>query len=110
VDAPNLKLPSSHDAVANLLAIKPNPGPPPIEGLRSTRTLPNLATTLVAPAPNVIRDYTRNGIQLDSVIAPAPSVTRDQPLMAPTLKHDADPPAPNISGATLWWLRLWVQP
>jgi hypothetical protein len=65
VDAPNLKLHSSHDAVANLLAIKPDPGPPPIEGLRSTRTAPNLATTLVAPAPNVIRDYTRNGIQLD---------------------------------------------
>ena len=29
VDAPDLKLPSSRDAVANLLAIKPNPGPPP---------------------------------------------------------------------------------
>jgi hypothetical protein len=34
VDAPNLKLPSSRDAVANLLAVKPNPGPPPSEGLR----------------------------------------------------------------------------
>jgi hypothetical protein len=99
VDAPNLKLPSSRDAVANLLAIKPNPGPPPMEGLRSTRTLPNLATTLVAPAPNVIRDYTRNGIQLDSVIAPAPSATRDQPLMAPNLSTTLIPPAPNISGS-----------
>ncbi len=38
VDAPNLKLPSSRDAVANLLAVNPNPGPPPSEGLRSTRT------------------------------------------------------------------------
>jgi hypothetical protein len=99
VDAPNLKLPSSRDAVANLLAIKPDAGPPPVEGLRSTRTLPKLATTLVAPSPNVIRDYTRNGIQLDSVIAPAPSVARDQPLMAPNLSATLIPPAPSISGS-----------
>ena len=38
VDAPNLKLPSSSDAVANLLAIRPDAGPPPSEGLRSTRS------------------------------------------------------------------------
>lgn len=98
VDAPNLKLPPSSDAVANLLAIKPDAGPPPVEGLRSTRTAPNLATPLVAPAPNVIRDYTRNGVQLDSVIAPAPSVAREQPLMAPNLSATLVPPAPNISG------------
>ena len=97
VDAPNLKLTPTHDAVANLLAIKPDPGPPPVEGLRSTRATPNLATTLVAPAPNVIRDYTRNGVQLDSVIAPAPSVTRDRPLTAPTLNPTLIAPAPNIS-------------
>jgi TonB family protein len=96
VDAPNLKLPSTRDAVANLLAIKPNPGPPPSEGLRSTRTAPNLATALVAPAPNVIRDYTRNGVQLDSVIAPAPSVSRDQPHIAPNLDASLIPPAPVI--------------
>jgi Gram-negative bacterial TonB protein C-terminal len=98
VDAPNLKLPSTRDAVANLLAIKPDPGPPPVEGLRSMRTAPNLATTLVAPAPNVIRDYTRNGVQLDSVIAPAPSITRDRPLTTPTLNTTLIAPAPNISG------------
>jgi hypothetical protein len=96
VDAPNLKLPSSRDAVANLLAIKPNPGPSPSEGLRSTRTAPNLAATLVAPAPNVIRDYTRNGVQLDSVIAPAPSVLRDQPQTAPKLNTALIPPAPDV--------------
>ena len=97
VDAPNLKLPSTHEAVANLLAIKPNPGPPPSQGLRSTRTAPNLATTLVAPAPNIIRDYTRNGVQLDSVIAPAPTISRDQPHAAPTFHAMLIPPAPNVS-------------
>jgi TonB family protein len=97
VDAPNLKLPSSRDAVANLLAIRPDPGPPPAEGMRSTRSAPNLTATLVAPAPNVIRDYTRNGIRLDPVIAPAPSVTRDQPLTAPSLNTTLVPPAPNVS-------------
>ena len=97
VDAPNLKLPASHDAVANLLAIKPNPGPPPSEGLRSTRTAPSLATALIAPAPNVIRDYTRNGVQLDSVIAPAPSASRDRSLTAPNLSATLIPPAPSVS-------------
>ncbi|HKF28919.1 MAG TPA: hypothetical protein VKB29_06805, partial [Candidatus Binataceae bacterium] len=98
VDAPNLRLPSSSAAVANLLAIHPDPGPPPAEGLRSSRSAPGLATAIVAPAPNVIRDYTRNGVQLDTVIAPAPSVTRDRPLNAPTLSTTLIPPAPNVSG------------
>lgn len=97
VDAPNVKLPSSNDAVANLLAIHPDPGPPPAEGLRSTRSAVNLAANIVAPAPNVIRDYTRNGIELNTVIAPAPNVTRDRSLMAPTLSPTLIPPAPNVS-------------
>ncbi len=101
VDAPNLKLPASTDAVANLLAIKPNPGPPPLEGLRSTRTVSTLTTVVVAPAPNAIRDYTRNNVQLDSVIAPAPSVAHDQRLTLPDLSAalSANPiqPAPSVS-------------
>ncbi len=97
VDAPNLKLPSSKDAVANLLAIKPVPGPPPSKGLRSTRSAPSLTATLIAPPANVIRDYTRNGIQLDSTIPPAPSVTRDAPLIAPNIGATLIPPAPTVS-------------
>jgi hypothetical protein len=96
VDAPNLKIPESRDAVANLLAIKPNPGPPPSEGLRSTRSAPNLSTSIVAPAPNAVRDYTRNGVRLDTVIAPAPSTTRDL-TTAPTLSATVIPPAPNVA-------------
>ncbi len=97
LDAPNLKLPSSRDAVANLLAVQPNPGPPPSQGLRSTRTTPTLTSTVVAPAPNVIRDYTRNAAPVESVIAPAPSVSRDQPLTAPNLSATLIPPAPTIN-------------
>ncbi len=97
VDAPNLKLPSSKDAVANLLAIRPVPGPPPSEGLRATRSAPSLTATLIAPPANVIRDYTRNGIQLDSMIPPAPSVTRDTPLIAPNISATLIPPAPTVS-------------
>jgi hypothetical protein len=97
VDAPNLKLPASSDAVANLLAIKPNAGPPPLEGLRSQRRAPNLSSSIVAPAPNVIRDYTRNAPSMDAIVAPAPSLTRDQPLNAPTLSAAVIAPAPNVS-------------
>jgi len=96
VDAPNLKLPSSRDAVANLLAIKPDPGPPPSEGMRSTRAVPNLGATLVAPSPDVIRDYTRNGVKLDAV-APPSSLTRDRPLTAPNLSSTLVAPAPNVA-------------
>ena len=97
VDAPNLKLPASSDAVANLLAIRPNPGPPPSEGLRSNRSTPGLTAALVAPPPNAIRDYTRNGVQLDSVIAPAPSVSAERTLTAPNLSAILIPPAPNVA-------------
>ena len=97
VDAPNLKLPSSKDAVANLLAIRPDPGPPPSEGMRSSRRSPNLQAPLVAPAPNVIRDYTRNGVAMEQVIAPAPTLSRTQPLTAPNLSAEIVPPAASVS-------------
>lgn len=97
VDAPNLKLPASQVAVANLLAIRPDPGPPPTEGMRASRSVPNLGAAIVAPSPNVIRDYTRNGVQLNSVIAPAPSVMRDRQQLAPSLSTTLIPPAPNVA-------------
>jgi TonB family protein len=97
VDAPNLKIPSSRDAVANLLAVNPNPGPPPLEGVRSARSVTNLTTSVVAPAPNVIRDYTRNGVRLDGVIAPAPNVQRDQAQRAPNFSATVVPPAPDLA-------------
>lgn len=96
-DAPNLKLPASKEAVANLLAIKPDPGPPPLEGVRSSRRVSGQMTDVVAPAPNVIRDYTRGGSTLDSVIAPAPNLSREQQLTTPTLNAAVIPPAPSVS-------------
>src|SRR5208282_3489481 len=54
VDAPKVNLPHSDSAVANLLAFKPNPGPPPAEGLRSSLpalTLP--AMSAVPPSPEL---------------------------------------------------------
>src|SRR5215469_8485730 len=97
VDAPNLKLPTSRDAVANLLAVRPDPGPPPSEGLRSTRKTPSLNTPLIAPSSDVIRDYTRNGIRLDPVAEPPASLTRNQPLTAPNFNPTVVPPAPNVA-------------
>ena len=98
VDAPrDLKLPTSRDAVANLLAMRPDPGPPPLEGERSTRRTPRLNPPLIAPSPDVIRDYTRNGIRLDPVVAPPASLTRNQPMTAPNLNTAVVPPAPNVA-------------
>jgi hypothetical protein len=74
VDAPNLKLPRSDAAVANLLAYKRVPGPPPAEGLKSSRA------PVVAP-------------QLTAV-PPSPAVDRNQMPNAPELAEGAVPPAP----------------
>lgn len=95
VEAPNLKLPASSEAVANLLAIKPNPGPPPAEGLKSARVALTLPPDLVEPAPeNVSREHSRNAPLLGSVIPPAPSVARNSPVNAPVLETAVIAPAP----------------
>lgn len=99
VDAPDLKLPASAGAVANLLAIKPTPGLPPAEGLHSSLTLPSLPTSVIAPAPsNVARDRSRSGYSLDSVVPPAPSVARDRTPSSPALSLPVIPPSPSVSG------------
>src|SRR5271166_6406787 len=86
VDAPNLKLPPSSNAVANPLAVKANPGPPPTEGLRSSLTAPSLPANVIAPAQvKVTRDQSRGGVALNSVVPPAPSVRSDHTLYTPTL-------------------------
>src|SRR5262249_48368191 len=56
VDAPKLNLPASDKAVANLLAFKSNPGPPPAEGLKPSMRAPVIAPVVAAPTPDVQRD------------------------------------------------------
>jgi hypothetical protein len=99
VDAPKLNLPHSDSAVANLLAFKPNPGPPPAEGLRSSLIAPVLpAMSPVPPAPEVNSSASRNPSSLaPSVIPPAPEVSRSSKRATPSLNAEIVPPAPNVA-------------
>ncbi len=99
VDAPKVNLPHSDSAVANLLAIKPNPGPPPTEGLRSTLAAPTLpALSVVAPAPDLNSAASRRASSLTSdIIPPAPEVSRSNTRATPNLSAAVVPPPPNIS-------------
>ena len=78
VDAPNFKLPVSDTAVANLLAYKPIPGPPPAEGLKTAlRVSGALETQVVAPAPFINRQSMQYAPTLNTtVVAPSPAVPK----------------------------------
>jgi len=97
LDAPRLKLAPSPGAVANLLAIRPDAGPPPTEGMRSSRAVPNLPSSVIAPVPSLTSDLSRTAVSLGSVIPPAPSVSRDRVLIAPALNTRVVAPAPTVS-------------
>ena len=99
VDAPRLNLPHSDDAVANLLAYKSLPGPPPAEGLRSSlRAQQAPQMTAIAPAPEVDRSNLQAAPMFNSsVVAPAPSaqnLTSQHAPQAPQMMAVA--PAPEI--------------
>jgi hypothetical protein len=104
VDAPNLKLPSSAQAVANLLAFKsaptmpnapPIPASPSAQGLHSTLIAPALSANVIAPAPaNVTREHSRGGLTLTTIVPPAPGISADKSRTFPSLKSDVVPPAP----------------
>ncbi len=99
VDAPKMDLPHSDAAVANLLAFKSNPGPPPAEGLRSTLTAPVLpAMSPVPPSPelNSSARHTPDSLTT-SVIPPAPEVSHGSTRKTPTLSSAVVPPTPNIA-------------
>src|SRR6266849_6732793 len=99
VDAPKVNLPHSDSAVANLLAFKPNPGPPPAEGLRSSLTAPTLpAMSVVPPSPELNSSASRTpSILTTSIIPPAHEVSRTATRTSPTLSAAIVPPAPNVS-------------
>jgi hypothetical protein len=105
VDAPKINLPHSDSAVADLLAFKPNPGPPPAEGLRSSLiapTLPAMTMSAVPPSPELNSSSSRTTSRTPStlttnVIPPAPEVSRAATRTSPTLNAAVVPPAPNVS-------------
>src|SRR5712691_4377224 len=88
VDAPKLNLPRSDSPVANLLAIKPIPGPAPAEGLKSS--LPTSALPQVAVVPQT------------------PEISRDNVLTTPALNAGVIPPAPTDAQRELAALRVPV--
>jgi hypothetical protein len=102
VDAPKVNLPHSDSAVANLLAFKSNPGPPPAEGLRSTLTAPTLpAMSVVQPSPDLnsaLNSKSRTASSMTtSVIPPAPEVSHASTRTSPILSSSVVEPAPNVS-------------
>ncbi|MGO9402558.1 MAG: hypothetical protein ACLPVW_03705 [Terriglobales bacterium] len=99
VDAPRINLPHSDSAVANLLAFKANPGPPPAEGLHSTLTAPLLPTmSVVQPSPELNSAASRKpGALAANVVPPAPEVSHATTRTSPALSTPIVPPAPNVS-------------
>ena len=116
VDAPKVNLPHSDSAVANLLAFKPIPGPPPAEGMQArlvaptlpnvapappapelgsaSRSQPALAASAIAPAPQVAHDTRRSSAMNATVIAPAPNVSADKLRAANAIASTVVAPAP----------------
>ncbi len=99
VDAPKINLPHSDSAVANLLAVKANPGPPPAGGLRSALIAPTLpGISAVAPSPelNSAARYVPNTLTTN-IVPPAPEVSHASTRTSPTLSTSIIPPSPNVS-------------
>lgn len=96
VDAPNLRIPMSKESVANLIAVRPNAGPPPSEGLKSARSTPS-ATAVIAPPPQLLRELTRGAPSMEAVVAPAPSVNSDTTHRTLTLDPSLIAPAPTLA-------------
>jgi len=97
-DAPKLKLPRSDNAVANLLAFKSNPGPPPAEGIAAKLVAPHLpAMSAVPPAPNVQAQAKREQILNANVVPPTPDVAHQSSRNSPTLDPKLVAPAPEVT-------------
>jgi len=97
VDAPKINLPKSDFPVANLLAIRGVPGPPPTSGLQTS--LPALPQAdAIAPAPSVSRDQLQSSPSLaTSIVAPPPQVSRDKIQSLPEVTAAIVAPPPNVS-------------
>lgn len=97
VDAPKINLPKSDFPVANLLAIRGLPGPPPTSSLKSA--MPNLPQAeAIAPAPSITRDQFRTSPSLaTSIVAPPPEVSRDKVQSLPEIASSIVAPPPGVS-------------
>ena len=98
VDAPKLNLPRSDSSVANLLAFRPLPGPPPSEGLRSSLVAPALpSAAAVPPAPELNSAARRQQNDLTaSVVPPAPEVSHPNARTTAALSTPVVAPAPDV--------------
>ena len=98
VDAPKLNLPRS-ESVANLLAFKPLPGPPPAEGLRSSLVAPALPmVNVVPPSPELKSSLSHNQNSLTTnIIPPAPEISPAATRKAPELSASIVAPAPDVA-------------
>src|SRR5947209_3010971 len=95
VDAPNLKLPVSAFPVANLLALKPIPGPPPAEGLKTSAPPVFSKNAIIAPPLETLREL-RPTPQLDSSVVPPPvNSATDRRRQVMGLSTPIVAPAPN---------------
>jgi len=98
VDAPKLNLPHSDSSVANLLAFKPLPGPPPAEGLHSSLVAPALPNAVVPPAPDLNSAASRKQNDLTaSVVPPTPEVSHANTRTTPVLSTAVVAPTPDVA-------------
>ena len=98
VDAPKLNLPRSDSSVANLLAFKPLPGPPPAEGLRSSLVAPALPHIVVPPAPELNSAASRKQNDLTAtVVPPTPEVSHTNTRTTSDLSASVVAPTPDIA-------------
>src|ERR1700739_2769785 len=98
VDAPQLNLPHSDSSVANLLAYKPLPGPPPTEGLRASLiapALPNAAAVPPSPDLNSASSRKQNDLTT-SVVPPSPEVSHASTRTTPVIATPVVAPTPDI--------------
>ena len=95
VDAPNIKLPHSDAAVANLLAFKPTPGPPPVEGARSALVAPQ--TNPIPPSPELQAQANRAQSLNQNVAPPTPEIARASTRSSPSLNPTLVAPAPEVT-------------
>jgi hypothetical protein len=95
VDAPNIKLPHSDAAVANLLAFKSTPGPPPVEGARSALVAPQ--TNPIPPTPELQAQANRAQSLNQNVAPPTPDLARANSRTSPSLNPTLVAPAPEVS-------------